>query len=624
MNTQQALQLAFQHLNSGNLPAAGQLFNSVLQQQPESFAALNGRGFIALQQNALSQAQADFRASLSINAKQPFARKMLGIVLGATGQFEPAMEAFAAALALDAKDAEVYFNRANFRFQAGQVQEALADLDAAIKLRGSYLEARSNRANLLIQLGEFARAEKDLDYLVNKVTNNPDIWVALGLVRYRLGKLREAMQCNERALKLVPNHPDALLNSASTTFEQKNYEASLVWADKGLAVVPMRVDLHYAKANALAAMSRFEESVAAYDRALQLHPQYAEAFNARGLAKASLRQLDEAVKDYEQAIKLRPGYHDAIYNKSYAQLEHGDLVGGWQGYEHRFQVPALGIQPLSGLPVWQGVPVDGALLVRAEQGLGDQILFGTVLHDLLLTQPQVVLQLETRLVPLFARSFPTARVISLKDRVPSDVVAQTSMGSLPQFFRRATDDFKKARAPYLFADQKQVDDFHDKLVSGSKQRVIGVSWRSFNNRFTQQKSMSLVDLASLFNLPDTSIVNLQYGDTAQEIDQAKDAGCVFNDAVQIDLTQDIDGLASLIMACEVIVTVSNTTAHIAAALGKTVLLMLPHRIGKLWYWSEAQGGHSLWYPSVTTFHQTQPADWASTIDAVKASLLSKV
>ena len=624
MNIQQALAQGFRYLESGNLSGAQQVFESVLQQDSKNFAALNGRGFVALQQNSLQASLVDFQASLAVNGKQPFARKMEAIVLGAVGRFDEAMKSFSAAIELDRKDPEIYFNRSNFRFQAGQSQEALADLDEALKLRPSYLEARLNRANLLIQAENFARAEKDLDYLVSKIANNPEIWVALGLVRYRLGKLREAMQCNEHVLKLAPNHPDALLNSASTTFEQKNYEASLDWADKGLAVAPMRADLYYAKANALAAMSRFEESLSAYGHAIELHPQYAEAFNARGLANASLRQLDEAVKDYDQAILLRPGYHDAIYNKSYAQLEHGDFIGGWQGYEHRFQVPALGIQPPSGIPVWQGLPVDGALLVRGEQGLGDQILFGTVLHDLLLVQPKLVLQLEPRLVPLFARSFPSVRVISSKDRAPSDVVAQISMGSLPQFFRRATEDFKKARAPYLFADQKQVDDFRTKLVSGSSQRVIGVSWRSFNNRFTQQKSMSLVDLASLFNLPDTSIVNLQYGDTAQEIHQAKDAGCVFNDAVQIDLTQDIDGLASLIMACDVIVTVSNTTAHIAAALGKKVLLMLPHRIGKLWYWSEVQGGHSLWYPSVTTFHQTQPDDWASTIDAVKASLLCKV
>ena len=104
---------------------------------------------------------------------------------------------------------------------------------------------------------------------------------------------------------------------------------------------------------------------------------------------------------------------------------------------------------------------------------------------------------------------------------------------------------------------------------------------------------------------------------------AEAAGLHFNKAVTIDLTKDIDGVASLVDACDVLVSTSNTTVHIAGALGKPVLLMLPYRSGKLWYWSEAQGGHSLWYPTVTAFHQEQPDSWTSTIEAVREALLTK-
>ncbi len=615
MNTQQALQLGFQYLNSGNLPAAGQLFDSVLQREPQNFAALNGHGFIALQQNLLPQALTDFQASLAVNAKQPFAYKMAGIVLGAMGRYEESMQAFAAALSLDVKDAEVYFNRANFRFQAGQVQESLADLDAAIKLKGSYLEARSNRANLLIQLGEYARAEKDLDYLLSKVTNNPDIWVAQGFVRYRLGKLREAMQSNERALRLVAQHPDALLNSSSTAFEQKDYEAALRWAERAQAVTPQRPEVFYAKANALAAMSRFQESMTEYDRALALNAKYVEALNARGLAKAALRQLDAAEADYDRAIVLRPEFSDAIYNKSYAQLEHGDFVGGWSGYERRFQIPALGIKHLPKLPVWDGQPLGGALLVCGEQGLGDQMLFASVIPDLLRTMNNIYFRVEPRLIELFQRSFPELRVISSKNPVPKDVLAQVALGSLPQYFRRSVADFDQARFPYLCSDAVRTAEFRA-LLGGGVQKIIGLSWRSFNNRFTAHKSMRLAELAPLFELPNATLVDLQYGDTKEEVGSAKAVGLDFNQSVQIDQTQDVDGLASLIDACDVIVTVSNTTAHIAGALGKPVLLMLPHQIGKLWYWSECQGRSSLWYPSVKSFHQRTPDSWQGTINEV--------
>lgn len=622
MTTQQALNLGFQKLNSGDLLGAGQLFESVLTREPVNFVAINGRAFIALQQNRLPQSLADFQQSLAINAKQPFARKMEAIVLGAMGQFDRAMQSFSLAIQLDRKDPEIFFNRANFRFQAGFVKEALEDLDAAIKLKPSYLEARSNRANLLMQVGDFARAVKDLDYLVTKAANNPDIWVALGLVRYKLGMLRESIQCNERALKIVPDHPDALLNNASAAFDQKDYEAALGWITKALAATPNRAEVYYTKANVLAAMSSFELAIADYDQALLLNPNYAEGYNARGLAKANLRLIDAAEADYDRAIALRPDFDDAIYNKSYAQLEHGDFERAWQGYEKRFNVPSLEIRRVPNLPVWTGETLAGALLARGEQGLGDQILFSSMLPDLVRLPFKVCVQVAPRLVPLFQRSFPTLDIGSDLDPVPVGTVAQISLGSLGQFFRNSLDSFKTAPHPYLFADPVKTAAYRA-LLAPQSEKLVGVSWKSFAKRFTSHKSIALMDLLPIAQTERCKLVNLQYGDVAEEIAAAKPGGIVFDESVDVDLTQDIDGLASLISACDVIVTVSNTTAHIAGALGKPVLLMLPYRIGKLWYWSEAQGGHSLWYPTVTAFHQTQPDSWASTINAVKETLISK-
>ncbi|WVH09158.1 MAG: hypothetical protein EoVTN8_488 [Fluviibacter phosphoraccumulans EoVTN8] len=623
MNTQQALQLAFQHLNGGNLGAAAQLFNGVLQKEPQNFAALNGRGFVALQQNALSQAQADLQASLSINPKQPFAHKMLGIVLGAIGQFDAAMLAFAAALALDVKDPEVYFNRANFRFQAGQVQEALADLDTAIKLKGSYLEARSNRANLLIQLGDYARAEKDLDYLVAKVTNTPDLWVALGLARYKTGKNKEAMLCNERALRLVPNHPDALLNSSSAMHDQGEYHAALAWADKAVAATPQRAEAHYAKAQALMGLHRFEEAVAAYTRAIALNPGYAEAWMGRGLTKSRLRDMSGAAQDYDRSIALRPTYDEAFFNRGHVYLEHHDFAKGWVDYEHRFGMPSLGIANLPNIPVWQGEPLSGKLLVRGEQGLGDQIIFASLLPELLKVVGSVCLQLEPRLVPLFQRSFPDFEVMSRDKKPPVDVAAQICIGSLPQCFRKDVAAFAGATMPYLKADAEKTSAFR-KALAPNGERIIGLNWRSFRNKYANEKSMGLLDMAPFFNLPGCTVVNLQYGDVKDEVRAAEAAGLHFNKAVTIDLTKDIDGVASLVDAYDVLVSTSNTTVHIAGALGKPVLLMLPYRLGKLWYWSEAKGEGSLWYPSIRTFHQDAQDDWAGTINAVKKALVEKV
>ncbi len=619
MNIQQALQQAFQYLNSGQLGAAVQIFESVLKYEPNNFAALNGRGFIALQQNRLPQSAADFQQSLAINPQQVFAQKMLGIVLGAMGRFEESMHAFGAAISLDAKDPEIYFNRANFRFQAGQAQDALADLNESIRLKPSYLEARSNRANLLILQHDYAQAQKDLLYLTDKIKNNPDIWVALGLTQHKTDQHQKASQSNERAIKLNARHPDALMNQSSITFDLQDFEAAERWGQKSVAATPERAESWYSLAKAQMELAQFDLARESYDRALALNPQYAEAYMGRGLVKVALRNMAGAILDYDKAVELKPDYDDAIFNKSYAYLEHRDFVTGWEGYEHRLGFPKFKDTLLPDIPVWQGAALNGTLLVRGEQGLGDQILFASVLPDLLKTQQKICLQVEPRLVLLFQRSFAGVDVQPKTSKPPVDCMAQIPLGSLPKFYRRSLVDFNQRENPYLRADADKTKEYR-RLLSPNGEKIIGINWRSLNNRFAINKSIQLKDLEPIFKTPNCIFVNLQYGDSRTEIAAAKKLGIQFSQAVSIDLTNDIDSLASLVDACDELVSVSNSTVHIAGALGKTVLLMLPYRSGKLWYWSEAKSEGSLWYPSIRTFHQDAQGDWTQALSKVVQEL----
>ena len=121
-------------------------------------------------------------------------------------------------------------------------------------------------------------------------------------------------------------------------------------------------------------------------------------------------------------------------------------------------------------------------------------------------------------------------------------------------------------------------------------------------------------------------VNLQYGDTHQERQALQcEYGIEVQEVSQVDNYHDIDGLAALIDACDVIVTTSNTTAHLAGALGKKTLLLLPFGRGQLWYWSH-QGGQqgpqnqSAWYPSIQFYKQDTPADWSQPLSQIKAEL----
>src|SRR5262249_22063152 len=124
------------------------------------------------------------------------------------------------------------------------------------------------------------------------------------------------------------------------------------------------------------------------------------------------------------------------------------------------------------------------------------------------------------------------------------------------------------------------------------------------------KTALLTDFELLFRLPNTRFIDLQYGDTFAERQALdRDAGVVVEHVDEIDNTNDIDALAALITACDVVVTVSNTTAHLAGALGKATFVFVPYGSARLWYWF-ATRDDSAWYPRVHIARQSESQIWA--------------
>jgi hypothetical protein len=133
------------------------------------------------------------------------------------------------------------------------------------------------------------------------------------------------------------------------------------------------------------------------------------------------------------------------------------------------------------------------------------------------------------------------------------------------------------------------------------------------------KSVLLSDLNEIFQIDGYEFINLQYGDTQQEIkDFENNYGSKLTNIDGIDLFENIDGLLSIIQTCDLIVTTSNVTAHLAGALGKTTFLLAPYSTGRLWYWHEET--ISSWYPSISLFSQSKDFKWDGAIKNIAAKL----
>src|SRR3546814_3711359 len=125
-------------------------------------------------------------------------------------------------------------------------------------------------------------------------------------------------------------------------------------------------------------------------------------------------------------------------------LSVGDYVDGWHEYEYRWSVAKFDERDWGlGLPRWDGAPADvGPVLLWGEQGIGDQILYGTLLPDILARgDTAFVIAVDDRLVPLFARSFADPRVRIVARGAATHAVAQCPFGSLGALVRQTAADF---------------------------------------------------------------------------------------------------------------------------------------------------------------------------------------
>ena len=116
---------------------------------------------------------------------------------------------------------------------------------------------------------------------------------------------------------------------------------------------------------------------------------------------------------------------------------------------------------------------------------------------------------------------------------------------------------------------------------------------------------------------------MQYCNVSNELREfSLKYGAVVHEIPNIDIYNDIDGLVALVDACDLVVTTSNVTAHIAGSISKETCLIAPKVLGSMWYWHEFDE-NSIWYPSIKIFRQSKFYDLKSSVKEIVKFLESK-
>ena len=502
--------------------------------------------------------------------------------------------------------------------QQGRLDLAYAAYEEILRLHPRQFDALHLLGVIALQRKE---AQKSVALIRQAIEVNPDHAAAhmnLGSAFRELRQLDQALASYDRAIALRPDFADAHSNRGNALRELGRLEHAVASCDRAIGLMPDLAEAHSNRGNALRDLGRAEEALASCDRAVALMPDLAEAHCNRANALVDLRRMDEALTAYERAIAMRPDFANAHLNEGFCRLLMGDFERGLKKYEWRWQLdPRSPARRNFRQPLWLGSePLAGkAVLLHAEQGLGDTIQFCRYARLVAERGARVLLEVQSEVRPLL-NDLEGVSGIYTKGESLAPFDYHCPLLTLPLAFNTRLETIP-AEVPYLFSDPEKKARWQARLGDKMSPR-IGLVW-SGSARHDDDRNRSL-PLARLIQAipPQMQLYSLQK--VVREADhpllRSRPDFAHFGDELQ-----DFSDTAAIASQMDLVISADTSVAHLAGALGKPVWILLPFAPDWRWLLNRSD---SPWYPTARLFRQPAPGSWDDVLYNVTTALAGRL
>ncbi len=507
------------------------------------------------------------------------------------------------------KNLKAMINLYNMDIVEGNYYEALNTIENILKIK-RVENVDKDKAFVLYKLNRIEEAKKICIFYLKK--NNKDLGSlsVIGQCLFHEGNYDEAIKIFKNILQIDSKNLSALNSLARTYHEQHEKVKAEEYYLKALKIDKLSFYLLNNIAGFYREELSYDKAINYYNQALLVNPNNAYIYNNLAKIYFDLNDHKQAKKNSFKALEMKNNDGDIQKTISFIYLKDHDFENGWNYFDGRLDLEDFReknnyIKKLNK-KIYRSSTLNskrGKFLIVREQGVGDEILYSSMYGDLLNDIDNTVIECDPRLLNLYKRSFPkySTKFVGLgtitnDDQKFKKIDNIIYAGSLGRYYRKDINDFKNYS--FLKVDKKKFEDMQKKLSVYKKKYKIGLSWKSFNNKFASDKSLNLNDLYKIFNLTNCDIFNLQYGNVEDEIYS-------FNNIAKnkllniqgLDLYNDFEGIASLLKSLDVFVTISNSTAHLAGALGVKTVLIKPENFAVFHYWNQ-KTDNTPWYNSV--------------------------
>lgn len=506
--------------------------------------------------------------------------------------------------------------------RTGQLNSALNLAERAIPSAASEAEALALN-ELYRKVGDWQSATTQLQTHLAQNPQHAHAWRRLGKVYARREQHADAINAFQQALNCLGENADLLAELGASLHALERYQEALTAIQRAHELDGTSKYLS-PLASVLLMCCRYEEAVEAYELLGQEGVPKVGANHA--LALGYLGRIDEALDILDNLIEAKPHNPAVRLMRGQILLQKHNWKRGWLDYAWRgfSQTQSFRMLPF---PRWEGEPLQGKkIVVLAEQGLGDQVMFASCLPDLLALQPaRIVLEAHERVAKTLARSFPDTPVIPTRQKKDLAWVNElgamdyfVALGDLPGHFRLTDAAFP--RQPYLKADPDRVNHWKKRLSEAGPGPWIGFSWKGGTEvTRTVLRTMQIQDFAYIARSVPGTWISLQYGPVEQALSDAEAIG--FTPQHWAEAISDLDEFAALVAALDAVVTVCNTTVHYAGALGKPTIVLAP----QVPEWRYGIDETAMpWYPDVEVMRQHRAGLWDDVVQEAGERLAQKL
>ena len=505
-------------------------------------------------------------------------------------------------------------------FQRGQLDMATKLLQKAVQNAPDRPSFLNNLANLLMEQNRVDEALK-IYYRVLRI--KPDLAEVrhnIGCLLHRQGKLKEAIGFYQSAIGINPEYVEAYTNLGSLLQEQGEYYEAIEVYNQALEVNSNIPEIHNNIGIILQIQGiihqssrHIDDAIVCHQRALTIDAQFPAGESNLGLALQKQGKTEEAVSHYKRALEIDPKFQDAHYNLSFVELQRGNFKNGWYHYTARYGRDADAVAPF----LQSGIDLENKrVLIKKEQGLGDELFFLRFLPRLKSLGAWLVYHTDVRLIDLIS-TLPSIDLVTDNATCLNNIDFVFMVGDLPRLL--GVDDVGQVPLPISCQiPPENLVSIQNQIAETGPPPYVGVAWwAGIRNDMMSYRKVDFRRLAEFFRGIKCTVLILQRDVDVGEITAFSEIlGRQAYDFT--DYNQDLNKMASLLKLIDHHVTVSNTNVHLRAAVGRSSSILVPvYTVARIWIDQEQS---SSWYPGTIIYRQDAELSWDCSFERLQRDL----